>query len=75
MYSMEDILQPLLEARDLMERLATEEHKKSMERPPGVHPLRGPLLGRMEILKEVIQCSMEDVDLQLGQCRLEEEKK
>ena len=63
---MEDILQPLTEARDLMERLAAEEQKKNIERLPGVHVLRGPLLGRMEILKQVMVCGMEDMDLQLG---------
>ena len=64
---MEDILQPLTEARDLMERLAAEEQRKSIERPPGAHVLRGPLLGRMEILKQVIVCGMEDMNLHLGE--------
>ena len=64
--SMEDILQPLTEARDLMEQLAAEEQRKSMDRTPGDHVLRGPLLGRMELLKQVIVCGLEDMGLELG---------
>ena len=66
MCSMDDILQPLTEARDLMERLATEEQRKNIERLPGDHVVRGPLLGRMEIKKQMIICSMEEMGLQLG---------
>ena len=67
MHRMEDILQPLTEARDLMERLADEEQKKNYERPPGAHVMRGPLLARMEVAKQVILFGMQDMNLQLGQ--------
>ena len=63
---MEDILQPLTEARDLMEQLATEEQRKSMDRVPGNHVLRGPLLGRLELVKQIIICGLEDMGLELG---------
>lgn len=63
-YSMEDILQPLTEARDLMEQLAAEEQRKSMDRVPGEHVLRGPLMGRMELVKQIIICGLEDMGLE-----------
>ena len=65
-YSMEDILQPVTEARDLMEQLAAEEQRKSMDRVPGEHILRGPLLGRMELVKQMIICGLEDMGLEHG---------
>ena len=64
MHSMEDILQPLTEARDLMEQLAAEEQRKSMDRVPGEHILRGPLMGRMELVKQIIVCGLEDMGLE-----------
>ena len=67
MCSMEDIIQPLTDARDLFDRLTEEEHRKNIERLPGAHVLRGPLLGRMELLKQVTLCKLEDMDLHLGQ--------
>lgn len=63
---MEDILQPLTEARDLMEQLATEEQRKSMNRVPGEHVLRGPLMGRMELVKQMILFGLQDMGLEYG---------
>ena len=65
-HSMEDILQPLTEARDLMEQLATEEQRKSMNRVPGEHVLRGPLMGRMELVKQMILYGLQDMGLEYG---------
>ena len=41
-----------MEARDLLEELAREEQKKVADRTTRSHVYRGPLLARMELLKQ-----------------------
>lgn len=56
-------LRPLIEVRDLMERLAAAELKKFDDKELVV---RGPLLGRLELVRAVTQ-TKEKIDIELGE--------
>ena len=60
---------PILEARDLFEYLTSEEQKKVMNGTPKTHIFRGPFLGRMELVKQLLK-QMNDnkihSDIELG---------
>jgi len=62
----ENCLQPLLEARDFLQRLAVEELAVATSAEKVRHPLRGPLLARMEMLRQLFHNDMHRISLELG---------
>ena len=63
----EECLQPLLEARDLLESLAAEELKIYQSSERSRYIVRGPLLGRMELVRQLYANGMHKVPLKLGE--------
>ena len=62
----EDYLSPLLEARDFLQRLAVEELAVASSAEKVRYPLRGPLLARMELLRQLFHNKMHRIPLELG---------
>lgn len=63
----EDFLQPLCEARDLMERLAMEVLSLASSAEKTCDLIRGPLLGRMELICQLFCNGMHSAPLDLGE--------
>lgn len=62
----EDFLEPLRDARDLMEILAAEEREIYQSNKRSRYIVRGPLLGRMELVRQLHLNGMHEVPLGLG---------
>ena len=55
---------PLVNARDLLEELRNHQPSpppRSAQSPPTAHPLRGPFLGRLELVKQVTQNGLQNI--------------
>lgn len=63
----EDFLQPLHEARELMEQLAMEELAVGSAAEKTRYTVRGPLLGRMELVCQLFHNGMHNIPLNLGE--------
>lgn len=70
----EDFLRPLQEARDLIEKLAMEELAIGEASERTRYTVRGPLLGRMELICQLFHNQMHTIPLNLGEFGLKLEK-
>ncbi|CAI8015192.1 N-alpha-acetyltransferase 25, NatB auxiliary subunit [Geodia barretti] len=55
---------PLVDARGLLEELRNQQPSpppRSTQTPPTAHPLRGPFLGRLEMVKQITQNGLQNI--------------
>ena len=62
----EDYLWPLRDTRDLLQLLAMEELEVFYKPEKTRYTLRGPLLGRMELLRQLYMNGMHEIPLEMG---------
>lgn len=62
----EDCLQPLRDARDLMESLAAEELRVFTSGQRSRYTVRGPMLARMELVRQLYIAGMHQIPLNLS---------